>query len=244
MGAAKPGEDGWVRGRGGVRVSVGVDARGGADADADGAVEESRRRRARFDFDDDGAPSISHADAKGADEAFKIGVACLKRGDVREALEAFELAEAACPLDMTDARTKLLRTIAQTRALLAQSDDGDILDDGGIGVDGVEESNDDEEEEDDEYTTETDADEFESVEEDTDDGQSETASEADANLADDAYRAAIWLLKNSSDSAPPDYEEIENLLRRARALCPPSQATAIQRIDDLLGDLAALVAQS
>ena len=231
MGVAKPGEDGWVRDR----------AQAGASTNAGGEAEGRERAGAsrRFDFadagEDDGTPTHASSrvvvvDANVADDAFKRGVACLKRGDVREALEAFELAEASCPLDMTDARTKLLRTITQTRALLAQDSDGGGSFDGGINdVANVEDDGD--------------TDEFASVEDETDDeGRSETASEADANLADDAYRAAIWLLTNSSDGAPPDYEEIENLLLRARALCPPSQATAIKRIDDLLGDLAALSA--
>jgi hypothetical protein len=239
MGVAKPGEDGWVRDR----------AQAGASTNAGGEAEGRERAGAsrRFDFadagDDDGTPTHASSsrvvvDANIADDAFKRGVACLKRGDVREALEAFELAEASCPLDMTDARTKLLRTITQTRALLAQdSDEGDDDDDDGGGAfDGG--INDVANVEDD-----GDTDEFASVDDETDDeGRSETASEADANLADDAYRAAIWLLTNASDGAPPDYEEIENLLLRARALCPPSQATAIKRIDDLLGDLAALSA--
>jgi len=238
MGVAKPGEDEWVRDR----------AQAGASTNAGGEAEWRERAGAsrRFDFadagDDDGTPTHASSrvvvDANVADGAFKRGVACLKRGDVREALEAFELAEASCPLDMTDARTKLLRTITQTRALLAQdSDEGDDDDDDGGGAfDGG--INDVANVEDD-----GDTDEFASVDDETDDeGRSETASEADANLADDAYRAAIWLLTNSSDGSPPDYEEIENLLLRARALCPPSQATAIKRIDDLLGDLAALSA--
>jgi len=236
MGVAKPGEDGWVR----DRAQVGASMNAGGEAEGRERAGASRR----FDFDDAGdddgtltyATSRVVVDANVADDAFKRGVACLKRGDVREALEAFELAEASCPLDMTDARTKLLRTITQTRALLAQySDESD--DDDGVGAfDGG--INDVANVEDD-----GDTDEFASVEDETDDGgRSETASEADANLADDAYRAAIWLLTNSSDGSPPDYEEIENLLLRARALCPPSQATAIKRIDDLLGDLAALSA--
>ena len=237
MGVAKPGEDGWVR----DRAQVGALMNAGGEAEGRERAGASRR----FDFDDagddDGTPTHAKSrvvvDANVADDAFKRGVACLKRGDVREALEAFELAEASCPLDMTDARTKLLRTITQTRALLTQdSDEGDDDDVGGGAFDGgindvadVEDGGD--------------TDEFASVEDETDDeGRSETASEADANLADDAYRAAIWLLTNSSDGLPPDYEEIENLLLRARALCPPSQATAMKRIDDLLGDLAALSA--
>ena len=198
-GAAKPGEDEWGR-----RARE-VDEDG--DASAAAASGDS-------DVDDEDDERDDDEDAVLADEEFKDGVRALKRGDLNEALRRFVYAESCCPRSMTEAKEKLLKTIAQTRALLEQEDE--------------------DEGDDDEFVSRDD-DEFH----DAEGADSETGwSDTDASLADDAYRTAVWLLKSAADERKPaDTEKIRDLLERARQFCPPAASEALHRIDDLLARL-------
>ena len=144
---------------------------------------------------------------------------------MEEALRWFVAAEAALPrgVETNAAREKLLNTIAQTRALLAQdaSEDASEDEDADAEVEWNEVSDDEDDA--------TSVDEYHDA---ADDGG---WSETDASLADDAYRTAVWLIKTASEEdKPADVELIRDLLERARRFCPPARVDAIQRIDDLL----------
>ena len=220
-GVAKPGEDDWC---------ARADASEGEDARRDGPPPsppmgsptrdgvQSARRVVSEDEDED--EDGEEADAEVADEAFKSGKAALQRRDFEEALRLFAYAEARLPRRFGDAREKLLKTIEQTRALIEQvveEEDGGKQDEDAERYDDAEAYVDD--------------DEFDSA---TDDGW----SEADASLADDAYRTAVWLLKTAlEEDRTPDKEKIRDLLERARQFCPPSHGDAVDRIDSLLDRL-------
>jgi len=213
-GAAKPGEDEWGR-----RARE-VDEDG--DASAAAASGDS-------DVDDEDDERDDDEDAVIADEEFKAGVRALKRGDLNEALRRFVYAESCCPRSMTEAKEKLLKTIAQTRALLEQEDEDE------------DEGDDDEfvSRDDDEFDDSRDFDDAGDEFHDAEGADSETGwSDTDASLADDAYRTAVWLLKSAADERKPaDTEKIRDLLERARQFCPPAASEALHRIDDLLARL-------
>ena len=208
-GAAKPGEDEWGR-----RAREG-------DEDGDASAAAASRDS---DVDDEDDERDDDEDAVIADEEFKAGVRALKRGDLNEALRRFVYAESCCPRSMTEAKEKLLKTIAQTRALLEQEDEDEGDDSEFVSRD------------DDEFDDSRDFDdEFHDAEGvDSEAGWSDT----DASLADDAYRTAVWLLKSAADEhKPADTEKIRDLLERARQFCPPAASEALHRIDDLLARL-------
>ena len=95
---------------------------GAREGDEDGDASAAAASR-DSDVDDEDDERDDDEDAVIADEEFKAGVRALKRGDLNEALRRFVYAESCCPRSMTEAKEKLLKTIAQTRALLEQEDE-------------------------------------------------------------------------------------------------------------------------